>query len=258
MPNTRSRYLVIKHPADTPWSVMGTQREVLEFRQNTDTLPVAATFQWDSGSVIAPAAGGTVNVPFTYSGTDPVVADFSENTPWLTIQSVNITQNGQSGELVVMLLQNSTGNGRIASLTHTLPGTTTTTSRNINQNAITAQFNWTTIDGPASTFEDCGSTLILQFSWQGTTAPQWSNTLFTKPAWVSINGSSFTTTTAQGGTSGNGSVEVTAPAFPMNGSRNGQIEYQGAAAAGNDVSLTVYQTGEPAGCSDSTTLRQQI
>ena len=143
MPNTRSRYLVIKHPADTPWAVMGTQREVLEFRQNTDTLPVAATFQWNSGAIVAPAAGGTVNVPFTYSGTAPVVADFSENTPWLTIQSVNITQNGQSGELVVMLLQNTGGTSRMANITHTLPGTTTTTSRTINQNAISTQFNWT-------------------------------------------------------------------------------------------------------------------
>lgn len=258
MPNTRSRYLVIKHPADTPWEVMGTQREVLEFRQNTDTLPVAATFQWNSGSIVAPAAGGTVNVPFTYSGTAPVVADFSENTPWLTIQSVNITQNGQSGELEVMLLQNTTGGGRIANITHTLPGTTTTTSRTINQNAITAQFNWTTVNGPATTFEDCGNTITVEFSWQGLQAPQWSNTLFTKPNWVSINGSTFTTSNSQGGTSGYGSVEITAPAFIMNSSRNGIIEYTGSHAPGNDVELTVYQTGEPAGCSDSTTVRQII
>lgn len=251
MPNTRSRYLVIKHPADTPWEVMGTQREVLEFRQNTDTLPVAATFQWNSGSIVAPAAGGSVNVPFTYSGTDPVVADFSENTPWLTIQSVNITQNGQSGELVVMLLQNTTGGGRMANITHTLPGTTTTTTRTINQNAITTQFNWT---GPTegvntSNFESCGSTQILFFSWQGSSAPVYSNMLFSKPNWVTINGSTFTTTTAQGGTSGNGSVEVTAGEYVVNQTRFGDVVYTGTSQGANDIDIRLYQTGD-ANCDD--------
>ena len=212
----------------------------------TTTTTEAVTFQWDSSSTTGPTGGGSLSLPFTYSGTDPVVADFSENIQWLTIQSVNITQSGQSGELVCMLLQNSTQYGRNGQITHTLPGTSTTATTGVNQNPISNQFNWTTVQGPSTTFEDCGSTLTLEFSWQAASAPTWSNTLFAKPSWVSINASTFTTSTAQGGTSGTGSVEVTANAYTTAQSRSGNIVWQGLSSSGNDTDLTLYQTGDPA------------
>lgn len=233
---TRSRYLVVKHPGTVGWS--GTPRQVLEFRQDLDSLPVDATFAWGSGALVFNHEGRSVQVPFTYSGDAPVLSDFTENTPWINFTQVTTT-SATEGILYVTLLANNTGNSRTAQITHTLPGTDISVSRTINQTGVTFQFNFT----PATSLmlEGCGGANEINFSWQGTLPPSESN-LDIADNWLTISPGSFTTSTGQGGTSGTGTFTI--QYGPKSGitSRSTSITYTGTAAANNDTTRNFNQS----------------
>lgn len=233
---TRSRYLVVKHPGTVGWS--GTPRQVLEFRQDLDSLPVDATFAWGSGSLVYNHEGRSVQVPFTYSGDAPVLSDFTETTPWMSLTQVSTT-SATEGVLFVTLVANNTGNSRTAQITHTLPGTDISVTKTINQQGVTFQFNFT----PASslTLDGCGGSNQINFSWEGTLPPVESS-LDIADNWLTIEGGSFTTSTSGSGTAGTGSFTINYGPKTGNTSRSTSITYTGTAAFNNNTTRNFNQS----------------
>jgi hypothetical protein len=233
---TRSRYLVVKHPGTVGWS--GTPRQVLEFRQDLDSLPVDATFAWGTGPLVFNHEARSVQVPFTYSGDAPVLSDFTETTPWLSFTQVSTT-TATEGVLYVTLAANNTGSSRTAEITHTLPGTDISVSRTINQTGVAFQFNFT--PATALTLDECGGSNQVSFSWEGTLPPVESS-LDIGANWLTIAPGSFTTSTGGSGTAGTGTFTIEYAAQTANQSRITSITYTGTAAANNNTTRNFNQS----------------
>ena len=234
---TRSRYLVVKHPGTVGWS--GTPRQVLEFRQDLDSLPVDATFAWGAGTLVYNHEGRSVQVPFTYSGDAPVLSDFTENVPWMSFTQVSTT-SATEGILYVTLSANNTGSSRTTQITHTLPGTDISVSKEINQQGVTFQFNFTPFN--MLVLEECGGSNQINFSWEGTIPPVESS-LDIEDNWLTIEDGSFTISTSGSGTGGTGTFTITygSNGGPFATSRLTAITYTGTAAASNSTTRSFTQ-----------------
>lgn len=233
-PGTRSMYLVIKHPSDVAFSVSGVTRRVLEFRQDTTNLPSGTTFQWDSASVVFSSGASSSNVPFTFTGTAPVLADFSESLNWLSFDQVQTVNNG--GVLVVNVVANNAGTGRSGNITHTLPGGASTVKQ-VNQDAAVNDFNITNLsDFSSNSFNSCGETRSYDFTWTGTQPISSQFSVTSGGSFMSLSNISILG-------NGTGSFELAASPLNSNISRTGAFTYNGISQPNSVSTISFNQSG---------------